>query len=134
MYTAKWTRHNVPGTIAVFYVNLSIQNCNSRLRLLQFSEFHCSKYLISGMLDGPARPMTGIQGAGYPGTAQVLQYVQFTVYSVQYMLNCILYSTVYTVHFTVRSYSAAQWSVIIYAVYICTIYTRYIYLFCVSDV
>ena len=22
-------------------------------------------------MDGPARPMTGIQGAGYPGTAQV---------------------------------------------------------------
>ena len=38
------------------------------------------------MLDGPARPMTGIQGAGYPGTAQVLIYtVHTTMYSVQCM-------------------------------------------------
>ena len=27
--------------------------------------------MSSGMTDGPARPMTGIKGAGFPGTAQV---------------------------------------------------------------
>ena len=97
------------------------------------------------MLDGPARPMTGIQGAGYPGTAQVLiytvQYVQFTVYSVQcmYKVNCIciLYSALYTVHFTVHSFSAVQGLTNLtttlnallsdhcsFTQYICTIYTR----------
>ena len=85
-----------------------IQNYDCRLRLPQFSEFHSSKYLISGMLDGPARPMTGIQGAGYPGTAQVLIYtVHITMYSVQCMYK-VLYSVQYTVHFTVRSFSAIQ--------------------------
>ena len=99
MYQVQCTRHNVLGTLYPAQLLCFILICpskiiiesNSRLRLPQFYEFHCSKYLISGMLDGPARPMTGIQGAGYPGTAQVLiytvQYVQFTVYSVQCMYN-----------------------------------------------
>ena len=99
MYPVQCTRHNVLGTMYPAQLLCFILICpskiiiesNSRLRLPQFYEFHCSKYLISGMLDGPARPMTGIQGAGYPGTAQVLiytvQYVQFTVYSVQCMYN-----------------------------------------------
>ena len=26
------------------------------------------------MTDGPARPMTGIRGAGFPGTAQVIHF------------------------------------------------------------